>query len=662
MRSKIHIVISLILLTSLSLNAQGIQDSTFQIEAVHISADMLFKKEAAGMKESTVDSLVMLSKANVSLSDLLSENTPVFIKSHGRGALATASFRGTAASHTQVNWNGININSPMLGMVDFSLIPVYLIDDVSLKYGSSSIADQSGGLGGSININNAVDWNEDFSFKYLQGIGSYSTYDEFLSLGFGNKKVQAKTRIYHNYSKNDYSYLNTGNAVIDYKTGDISYQLDTNKSADYTRYGLLQEVYYRASDEDMVSFKYWGQYAQRAIPKVSSDQGAENSNKNAQTDIDHKLVADWNHYTEKGKFLLRTGYSAKDLEYIQYYQRGDTSVFSVSAQKSLFNSTQYEHNISSSLRFKTSLDANFHDVNSQDSIAHTGYAEGRSEISLLISLQKSINDKVNLNAMLRQDFTDGQYIPTTPYIGFDYKPLADQNIIIKGNAGRNYHQPSLNDLYWQPGGNPDLKPEEGYSSELGIEYQKDWTNISLQTELTGYYTNIDNWIVWVPNFKGYWEPSNVKNVISKGFEATASLNGHINKVGYRISGNYAYTSARNYDDSGRWGDESYGKQLIYTPVHSANLIGNISYKDWFITLQHNSYSELYTTTSNDVSERIPYYSYYMNDMIVGKRWIFEKIELNTELKVNNLFDENYRSVINHPMPGRNYMLMLSIKL
>ncbi len=53
--------------------------------------------------------------------------------------MATASFRGTAPSHTQVSWNGISISSPMLGMVDFSLIPVYIIDDLTLKHGAASL-------------------------------------------------------------------------------------------------------------------------------------------------------------------------------------------------------------------------------------------------------------------------------------------------------------------------------------------------------------------------------------------------------------------------------------------------------------------------------------------------------------------------------------------
>ena len=153
------LILILVFLAYSTLYSQGIQDSVFQIDGVEVRAERIFVKEQAGMKETEIDSVIFKDKVNLSLSDLLSENTAVFIKNHGRGALATASFRGTDASHTRVNWNGIIINSPMAGMVDFSLIPVYIIDELNLKHGSASMEYQSGGIGGSINIQNSVNWD-----------------------------------------------------------------------------------------------------------------------------------------------------------------------------------------------------------------------------------------------------------------------------------------------------------------------------------------------------------------------------------------------------------------------------------------------------------------------------------------------------------------------
>ena len=84
------------------------------------------------IKKTTLDTILKLDLANLDLGELLAAYTPIFIKSYGRGALATASFRGTGASHTQVLWNDFQINSPMLGQVDFSQVPNSFFDEAEL--------------------------------------------------------------------------------------------------------------------------------------------------------------------------------------------------------------------------------------------------------------------------------------------------------------------------------------------------------------------------------------------------------------------------------------------------------------------------------------------------------------------------------------------------
>ena len=62
--------------------------------------------------------------------------------------------------------------------------------------------------------------------------------------------------------------------------------------------------------------------------------------------------------------------------------------------------------------------------------------------------------------MLRQDLVDGQLVPLIPYLGFDFRLVEGVDLLLKGNVTKNYHQPTLNDLYWQPGGNPNLMPKK----------------------------------------------------------------------------------------------------------------------------------------------------------------------------------------------------------
>ncbi|MBE9519381.1 MAG: TonB-dependent receptor plug domain-containing protein, partial [Bacteroidetes bacterium] len=496
--------------------SQGMQDSVYAIQEVAITKERIFVKEQAGMKQTHVDSVVLQNKASLSLSDLLSENTSVFVKSHGRGALATASFRGTSPSHTQVSWNGININSPMAGMVDFSLIPVYIIDELKLKHGSASLADRSGGIGGSININNQADWNEKYSIAFLQGIGSYSTFDEFLQVGVGNKKIQSKTRLYHNYSENDYTFINHGIASIDPVSGAITNPIDTNDHASYLRYGLLQEIYYRPGTNHLLSLKYWGQFADRTIPKPTSYEGPDNSNLNSQEDRDHRLVADWKYYGDFGKLLLRSGYADKGLDYNQMNQVPGLglipAIWSESRQQSLYNTFSYAGGTDADLSWEGSIDLNYHKVGSADSVSGAGYEGQRNELSTMFAVRKSFKDRVNLNLMLRQEWVDGIRLPFIPYFGMDLRLIEGVDLLLKGNIARNYHLPTLNDLYWQPGGNPDLLPEEGFTVEGGLAYQQTFSGHLLLTELSFYRSQIDNWIIWIPSYRGYWEPRNIRSV------------------------------------------------------------------------------------------------------------------------------------------------------
>ena len=122
------------------------------IDTVLVQEKQLDKaKDAnAGTRVSTIDIEILNSNRTKSLAELLSENSVVYIKSLGQGALATSSFRGTSSTHTRVNWNGLNINPPMAGSFNFSQIPVFFTDNVELQYGAGNVKNGTGSIGGSI--------------------------------------------------------------------------------------------------------------------------------------------------------------------------------------------------------------------------------------------------------------------------------------------------------------------------------------------------------------------------------------------------------------------------------------------------------------------------------------------------------------------------------
>ena len=158
------------------------QDSvqTRQLDSIRITAR--YRLRDMGMQKTSLDSMELHSDITGSLAHVLTRSSSLFIKHYGRATLSTASFRGTSPSHTQVTWNGMKINSPMLGMVDFSTIPSYFIDRADLYHGPSSVTLSSGGLGGAIALSTSTPAQEGLSLQYIQGAGSFRTFDEFLNI------------------------------------------------------------------------------------------------------------------------------------------------------------------------------------------------------------------------------------------------------------------------------------------------------------------------------------------------------------------------------------------------------------------------------------------------------------------------------------------------
>ncbi|HPE86527.1 MAG: TonB-dependent receptor [Bacteroidales bacterium] len=655
-----------VVILPLLVNAQFANGTAVDLQPVEIIASRNFLPEEAGMKTSRVDTLIIMDKINLSLSELLAENTPVFIKNNGRGALSTASFRGTSAAHTQVLWNGIPVNTPMAGMVDFSLVPVYVIDAVELKHGASGIADYSGGFGGVIQINNFVDWNQRPEVKYLQGLGSFGTHNEYLSVKAGTATFRSHTRLYHTYSCNDFPFINRKIGIIDSITGAIINPSDTNHNADYRIAGVLQEFYMKAGKHDIVSLRYWGQGAQRAIPRITSYEGPEGVGQSRQQDIDHKGVMEWNHYGSVSLLRVRTGISHKTLNYSLVNTIAGTGAYpavsSHSFVKSLFNGLYYSRSLPKGFKLKGAFDWNIHQVVTEDTVTKTGYSKLRHEQSLFLSAYKSFAGRLNLNFMTRLERVDGKLLPVIPFVGFDYRVLPEQTLLIKGHIARNYHQPTLNDLFWVPGGNPDLRPEHGIAGELGMEMAWASGDVKLHLEGSAFYNDITDWIIWLPDFKGYWEPQNIARVVSKGVELSFSGSLLLGSVGINTVANYAFTRAINYGDPVAWGDDAYGKQLAFIPRHSGNAMFKVTFRSFSVTYQHNSFSERYTTSSNDRIQRDWLYPYFMNDLLLGKRFVFPRFSIDAEVKIYNLFNETYHTVLFTPMPKRNYLLQIMITL
>lgn len=649
-------------------------DSVFFIDPVEILAKYNFQKEQAGMIEISVDTVVLSSQQHLNLSGLISANTNLYIKDYGRGALSTVSFRGTAPSHTQVTWNGMNINSPMLGMIDFSLIPVFIIDELRIQNGAASFSSQSGGLGGLVAIENKVAWTNKMNGELYLDYGSFNTSNLYARMELGTNSFQSKTRIYSNNSLNNYKFLNTSIIETDQNTGEFYHPLQENNDAAYGKKGIMQEFYYRSSERSTLSNRTWMQDASRSIPTVLSNEFSDENFKrsNKQFDKTFKNVTEFNHYWENSKFLVRSGIDFQQIDYSMVYESPEIRNIvanSKSTMSSWLNSLEFKHEFSKHVSVEIKNSVNQYAIKTMDSITSAGYDTTRLESSLFGGLYYSPVKKIQVSVQFREELVSGKRTPFIFTGGINYKPFNNQDIILKWNAAKNYHHPTLNDLFWQPGGNPDLLSEKGISTEFAAVFSRKASNFSFQGTASTYYSKINNWIIWLPVFKGYWEPLNVKEVRTYGMEYSISTHYQLNKTTFHLHGNFALTNTINYGISGEITNDSYGKQLPYIPKLSGNLFFSVKKNGYYTIVQNNSMGKRYLLSSNmngpeDNSAELfgipkadnlyTLYPHYLNKLTIGKTINFSQSNLTFELYIDNLFNETYRNILQGTMPGRSY--------
>jgi outer membrane cobalamin receptor len=600
---------------------------------------------------SEIDSFTLNQNPSINLADLLIRHSTVFIKSTGRGSLSTASFRGTDASHTKIFWNGLNLNSPMLGQMDLSLIPATFLDHISLFHGGSSLVTASGGFGGIITLENQPDWNQKNNFSFGSELASFGTYQTFGNIHLGKNNWISNSRVFFNYSENDYPFYNTN--VLPHENQKL-------KNGEYLKYGYLQELYYRMRTSDFLSVKLWLQHSHRNLPPPLSREGA--LTKESQTDGNFRSVITWKHIIGKsGEVEISSGITSDRINYLaEDSLMENISLDSRSKENSFINRINYSYRINPKTITHVQILYNYYNVDITEIIHSQGYDAVRSESSLMAEINRDFKKRLSIFLLVRTELVNRDFIPVMPSLGFTFKLFPEKNLYLKSNLSRNYNIPGLNDLYWIPGGNPKLRPEENLTADLGMDMQFQNELFMINSSITGYLSRINDWIIWKPTQYQYWAPENVALVFSRGieFNVKTMMDFHITKILFEAN----YNLSRTTNESTAAGlAKSQGKQLIYIPVHTFNMYSGILYKGYQLCYSLNYTGKRYTQTDNDEENPESILNpYFLNEISVSKEFKFKKASINMRFAVNNLFDKDYQVILARPMPGRNYSVILTL--
>ncbi len=676
-----RLTLTLIVFSAAALFAAG-QETDNVSEPVALRGITVATRRVAetGRQEIHIDSAALRESVALSLADVLGFNSSAYIKHFGRATLATVSFRGTSPSHTQVTWNGMRISSPMLGTTDFSMVPGYFVDDARLVHGSSSLTETGGGIGGLVRLGtSARTWlPEGFSAQYVQGAGMWSTFDEFLRVGYGTGRWRVSLRTSYSSSPNDFPFTNRDKKVLVYdddnKVIGSYHPRERNRSGAFKDFHALASASYDAGRAGRWSLDVWYLSSNRELPLLTTDYSS-NAFENRQREQTLRTVASWQRSSPTMAFRARTGYIHTWLAYDYRRGLGGDVFTTLTRSRSRVNTFHAAAGWSwypfDSWLFTADVDAHRHNVESYDyalgapgSDVIPGYSRSRMELSASLSAKWRPVKRFGAGVLLRQESFGSKVAAPVPALFADYILLPSIGLTAKASASRNYRFPTLNDLYTIPGGNPDLRPEQGWTYDTGLSSQFTLDGAHTFSASAGWFdSRITDWIQWLPSPKGFYVPSNVKEVHAYGIEAEAAA-GIVLPRGWKldISANYTWSASINCGEPVNDADRSTGKQLPYVPRHSASAVLRLGWRGWELAYKIQAYSERFTMSSNEhtITGHLPGYS--LSNLSVDRSLQILGLLWHAKAAINNLFDADYRTVLSRPMPGINVEFFLSLTI
>jgi iron complex outermembrane receptor protein len=583
--------------------------------------DTVFVFDSQMKKVKLFHSLTTLSPADIqknssNLSEVLRFQSPVYIKENGRGAVSSPSFRGTTAQQTAFVWNGININSQFLGQGDVNNIALFGYDQMEIKSGGGSVIYGSGAIGGSIHLNNDLSFNKGFNGLFNSEIASFGTYNNSAKAAFSNDKFSFKVSGNYLISENDYevpeeNYINRNgkfyNSTLNIGT---SYKIADNQTISW------QSQFYDATQNYRIL--------------------EENLNKTSYEAQTFRSLVSWDINKSKVSNSLKAAYTEDNFQYFGIYNAPFTSG-GINKNYILKNDFNYF--------IIPKLNINVIGEFQQNQGEGLGTSElknvSRNVGSVAGLLRYFATQDLRFEAGIRQNFIED--ISSPLLYSFSGKWKANNWYQINLNLSKNFRHPSFNDLYWEPGGNLNLKSETSIQADLNQEFSLHGFKLSI----TPYYIKIDNMIRWLPTAFGYWAAFNTEKVESYGLESQLSYQKRFNENhSIKLIAGYTYTKSV---------DLKIQKQLMYVPLHK--FTSNVDYQYKFLNVFAQGMFNGLTYTTSDESKKDAIYPYFVMNAGISAT-IFKKYTLG--IKMNNITDTVYETTAYYPLPKRNYSINATI--
>jgi len=608
-------------------------------DTVRLSEVEILKNRTSVFSDNTQHQVLSVQKmrnsTQTSLGEFLQSQGGFYVAANGGGgALATIRLRGASSNHTQVNWNGFPINSSTTGGADLSIIPLDGFNNVSVVYGASGALYGSGSIGGAINLDTKIKSSDSAYFRNSFSYSNEGTYQVRFSNQSSIGKLKFQISQWYVTSENRYKYY------LD-KT-----QIGIRKNADYFNYGVIASLLYPINSASDLEGALWVQAKKYRVPTIL---GSSDNSFDFQFDEAIRGTFGYTYRFNNSVLKAKIAYFNDNLLFTKKSFEIDTLFLIYSP----FSTIRFQGDLTYRYYFNA-LIIESGIVPTSISAEVGAYNQSRHEQSLALFQCASLRvDRVKLDLAVRKEMAINYSSKLLFSTGASVSIIKD---LLQGNINwsQKFRKPTLNELYWRPGGNENLQSETGNSLEFGLNLNKKFNHFAeLNIELNGYESKIENLILWIPNsLSGIWEPKNRDNAFVRGVSLKGDLGLKINSSNISLGGTLDFNKNIVRSNNQPWED------MLYNPKMSCS--GTANYSNSLIDATLNL---LYFGSRRYDSKIVELlHPYYTLNFAISARFAISKVHMQSGVQVSNILNENYQLVKSYPMPLRTIGVMLSVKI
>lgn len=592
--------------------------------------DTLRRAEVASVREITVSHRDMIfTKGEDSIIETLVSFPGLTISDMGGyGGLKTVNIRGMGTANTLIYIDGVRVGNMQSGQNDLGMIDLQSIESVTVDYARNSITfNTAEPIFGYASDGGMERFNGKASFRY----GSFGTATPSVRL---NLRTGRKSSLSVNatgvVSDGDYIYIGTDGKESFRSNNDIR-QIRTGADL----FGELLTGSWHV--------KGFFNSAERGTPG-SIDWPSDDRQKDMNTFLQATLRLD-----HLRRYKLNA--SAK----IAY----DEIFYQSSWGDSRYIQTEAQVNTSHMFRLNTHWRTSLHLNGSWDRLESESYS-GKGQERYLIDgsvatsfTYKKIAAEAGIDYCLTIDNGKIWHAPS-PAVIIRYTPEA--SIDITAFSRRACRIPTFSELYYIGYGNPDLKSENTWLNNIGIDW-KTSTEIPWHVGMKAdAFCNIMRDKITSaprPDDPNIWMPYNIGKVLSYGVDAAATVRYDFGETG--MAGLSTRYSLQNTIDKTPE-SPTYGMQVPYVAKHSIAFDGEFSYRGWKVSATWNLRSE-----RRDSEGTLPEYNTF--DAGIDKTFGLSRhrnISMTLSLMGRNLTDCRYELSRGYPMPGRSAAITIGM--